>query len=204
MGLREAKRALRRRVKGWRDALSAPERESLSGHLADRLLALECYRAAGTVLVYADFGSEVATGALVGAILQDGKRLVMPRVADGDLVLHAVVDPERDLVAGVWGIREPDPACNEVAPAEVELFLLPGLAFDEGGGRLGYGRGYFDRVLAQASGRRVALAFDGQVVEAVPRGATDVAMDLVVTPTRVIRCGPASGQRHEAGVEGAT
>jgi len=103
-----------------------------------------------------------------------------------------VDDPARDLVPGVWDIPEPDARCPVVAPEEVELFLLPGLAFDLGGHRLGYGRGYFDRVLGRAPGEKVALAFDGQIVETVPVGPQDVPVDAVVTPTRVIRCGAAA------------
>lgn len=191
MGVKEAKQALRQQISGWRDGLDPAQREAQSARVAARVLAQECYRAADSVLVYAHVGSEVATPALVRAILADGKRLVMPRVAKEGLVLHAVADPETELAAGVWGIPEPLPALPVVAPGDVALFLLPGLAFDAAGGRLGYGRGYFDRVLAGASGRKVALAFDGQVVEAVPRGPRDVAVDRVVTPTRVIRCAPA-------------
>lgn len=191
MGVKEAKRALRRRIKGWRDALDPGERDAWSERIAARVLALDDYRKARAVLVYAGFGSEVATGELGRAVLRDGKRLVMPRVGEPGLTLYAVADPATDLTAGVWGIPEPVPTLPAVAPEEVELFLLPGLAFDPGGGRLGYGRGYFDRALADAPGTKVALAFDGQVVEAVPCGPGDVPMDLVVTPTRVIRCGEA-------------
>jgi 5-formyltetrahydrofolate cyclo-ligase len=159
--------------------------------VAERVLGLDRYREARSVLVYADFGSEVATGALVRAVRADGKRLVMPRVGEGGLALHAVADPGADLAAGVWGIAEPRAGLPAVAPGDVDLFLLPGLAFDPEGGRLGYGRGYFDRALAGVSGAKVALAFDGQVVEAVPKGPRDVPVDVLVTPTRVVRCAPA-------------
>jgi 5-formyltetrahydrofolate cyclo-ligase len=189
MELRQAKQVLRRQVAAWRDTLSAAEREAASTRLTARVLALDCYRRADTVLLYFAVGSEPATAGLVGAVLKDGKRLVLPRIADGDLVLHRVTDPAADLKEGVWGIREPLPDLPRVGPAEVDLFLLPGLAFDAGGGRLGYGRGYFDRTLAGTRGVKAALAFDGQVVERVPRGPADVAVDLVVTPTRLIRCG---------------
>jgi len=190
MDVRQAKQALRRRITAWRDALPEAEREAESARLTKRVLALACYLEAGTVLCYFAVGSEPATADLVRAVLKDGKRLVMPRIAEGDLVLHRVADPASDLKAGVWGIREPFPDRPRVAPADVDLFLLPGLAFDPDGGRLGYGRGYFDRTLAGTRGVKAALAFDGQVVEAVPRGPSDVAVDLVVTPSRLIRCGP--------------
>jgi 5-formyltetrahydrofolate cyclo-ligase len=189
---RQAKQALRKRVAAWRDGLSEARRNADGARLAARVLALECYREARTVLLYFAIGSEPATADLVRAVLNDGKTLVMPRIADGDLVLHRVDDPATDLAEGVWGIREPLPDRPRVAPKAVDLFLLPGLAFDPSGGRLGYGRGYFDRTLAGAPGVKAALAFDGQVVERVPTGPHDVAVDLVVTPTRLIRCGAGS------------
>jgi len=198
MDAQHAKQALRQTIRDWREGLAAADREAWSRAVHDRVRALDAYRGAGTVLVFAGIGTEVATDDLVRAVLADGKRLVMPRVGEGDLVLHAVADPARDLAPGVWGIPEPRPGCPVIAAETVDLFLLPGLAFDLKGGRLGYGRGYFDRVLAGAPGTKAALAFDGQVVEAVPQGPTDVAVDLVVTPTRVIRCGAA----HAAGRDG--
>lgn len=188
MGVREAKRALRRRVKVWRDTLPPEERDVMSAHVARRVFELGCYQRARCVAAYAAFGSEVATGAIVARVLEDGKQLAMARVEGDTLILHRVLDPARDLVSGTWDIPEPAPSLPTVDPGAVELFLLPGLVFDLDGGRLGYGRGFFDRVLAAVAGVKVALAFDGQLVEAVPVEARDVAMDKVVTPTRVIRC----------------
>jgi len=188
MGVREAKRALRRRIKDWRDGLSSTEREAMSDQVAGRVFGLDAYRGAACVLAYAAFGSEVATEAITARLLSEGKCLALPRVSDEGLTLHRIDDLKADLVEGVWGIPEPDPACPVVAPEEVDLFLLPGLAFDVGGNRLGYGRGYFDRVLARAPGEKVALAFDGQVVDQVPVGPGDTPVNAVVTPTRVIRC----------------
>lgn len=199
MGVREAKRALRRRVKVWRDTLPPEERDQLSAHVARRVFALDTYRRARCVAAYAAFGSEVATAAIAARVLEDGKALAMARVEGETLVLHRVRDPSRDLVAGTWGIPEPAADLPVVDPGAVELFLLPGLVFDAKGGRIGYGRGYFDRVLAAASGVKVALAFDGQLVEAVPVAPRDVAMDKVVTPTRVIRCRTGADDPRGAG-----
>jgi 5-formyltetrahydrofolate cyclo-ligase len=197
MGVREAKRALRRRIKDWRDSLAPEERDEMTEQVARRVFDLGAYHSARRVLAYAAHGSEVGTDAVTAGILKDGKGLILPRVTEDGLTLHRVDDPARDLVPGVWDIPEPDARCPVVAPEEVELFLLPGLAFDPEGHRLGYGRGYFDRVLGRASGEKVALAFDGQVVEAVPVGPQDVPVDAVVTPTRMIRCGTAARTGRE-------
>src|SRR5262249_50098992 len=105
------------------------------------------------------------------------------------LALHQVRDLERDLRAGTWGIREPDPTrCQTVAPVAIDFVLVPGLAFDPDGGRVGYGAGYYDRLLGEwpePLPPLVAAAFDLQVVPVVPMAATDHRVDLVVTESRI-------------------
>lgn len=179
------KRALRDRVRAMRDAADPEQRREWSAHICRHLLR-ECeVVGAGHVLSYAGFGGEIDTLSFNRALLGRGLALILPRVdrAAGGLVLHRVRDLEADLVPGVWGIREPDPRrCEVIAPAAIDWMLLPGLAFDRHGGRLGYGGGYYDRLLPQLPPlRRVAAAFECQIVDAVPRGPHDVSMDLVIT-----------------------
>ena len=93
-------------------------------------------------------------------------------------------DLDADLTPGPWGIREPDPRrCPPVRPGDVDLVLVPGVAFDAGGGRLGYGGGYYDRLLGTCAEATtlVAAAFEVQMVERVPMGPGDRRVDLVVT-----------------------
>jgi 5-formyltetrahydrofolate cyclo-ligase len=180
-----AKRLLRESVRAARDAADPAERRAWSATICDHLLR-ECDLARpDTVLSYAGFGSEIDTLPFNRALLQRGLALVLPRVdrAAGGLVLHRVRDLATDLVPGVWGIPEPDPGrCATVSPAEVDWVLLPGLAFDRHGGRLGYGGGYYDRLLPRLPPlKRIAAAFQCQIVEAVPRGPYDLGMDLVIT-----------------------
>ncbi|MFQ5509797.1 MAG: 5-formyltetrahydrofolate cyclo-ligase [Leptospirillia bacterium] len=182
------KDTLRRRIRNWRDGLTAPERTALSEEVEARIATLPEFLRAETVLTYAHFGSEVQTSGLRARTMLLGKRLVLPRVEGDGLALYRITNPLHDMQPGVWDIPEPVDGLTPVSPEEVGILLLPGVAFDPSGGRLGYGRGYFDRVLAKTSGLKVGLGFDGQVVDQVPTEAHDVAMDLVVTPTRIIRC----------------
>lgn len=189
MSTADEKSALRKQVRIWRDGLSPHDHQALSEEVEARLVQLPVFAEARTVLVYAAFGSEVGSTGIVARILMSGRKLVMPRVAGNGLELCVVTNPVTDLAPGTWGIPEPVAGLATVAAEEINLFLLPGLAFDEQGGRLGYGRGFFDRVLKDAVGVRIGLAFEGQMVGRVPVTKRDEPVDMIITSDRVIRCG---------------
>jgi 5-formyltetrahydrofolate cyclo-ligase len=184
--IRAAKAALRKQVLARRDALSPEIRVELSARITARLLELDSFRAAKCVLAYMSIGSEFDTRALVGHVLAQGKTLLLPRVVRGSrtLALHAVKDLAQDLQAGVWGIAEPNSKCQEISqPFDFEWVLVPGLAFTPMGDRLGYGAGYYDRLIASCTHKPalIAAAFALQVVDAVPCTASDQDVDCVVT-----------------------
>ncbi len=181
-----SKRALRREVLGRRDAMGEAEHRESSRIILQKVTVLPAYRRAGVVMAYAGFGSEVRTEPFLRSVLEDGKRLVLPRVnrGRGALDLYEVRDLAQDLEAGVWGISEPkaDPR-SAVNLGAVDFALIPGVAFDARGGRLGHGAGYYDKLLGGA-GRRpplVAGAFEVQVVEGLPLARQDVLVHLVLT-----------------------
>ena len=143
------------------------------------------------VLGYASFGSEIDTRPWLEGVLDGGRALVLPRI-DREarrLALHQVRDLGADLVPGVWGIAEPDPMrCPTASLAEIDFVLVPGLVFDPEGGRIGYGAGYYDRLLGAWPAPLpplVSAAFELQVVPSVPVLATDHRVDLVVTESRI-------------------
>jgi 5-formyltetrahydrofolate cyclo-ligase len=152
--------------------------------------ALDAFRRARTVQGYASFGSELDTRSFLADVLASGRVLVLPRVerAARRLALHRVRDLDTDLQAGTWGIPEPVPGrCELAAPAEIDFVLVPGLVFDPTGGRIGYGAGYYDRLLAAWPSPvppLVAVAFELQIVPAVPVLPGDHQVDLVATETR--------------------
>lgn len=183
---RSLKADLRKDVLARRDAMSPAERAASSERITARLLELDAYRNAGCVMAYIGFGSEIDTARFVAATLAQGKALVLPRVERGSraLSLHAVQDPERQLEAGVWGIRQPRAgACPEVAASRVEFVLVPGVAFTHAGDRLGYGGGFYDRLIRGFAPRPalIAAAFELQVVPELPMSETDQRVDGVIT-----------------------
>lgn len=183
------KSALRELVLGRRDAMRDTARSTASRVIVREVIALAAYRESSVVLGYAGFGSELQTDSFLRHVLEDGKMLVLPKVdrVKKTLDLYEVEDPDLDLEPGTWGI--PEPKAGECRAAEikaVEFVLVPGVAFDARGGRLGYGAGFYDKLLTGSEVRPhlVAGAFDTQIVETVPRDHHDVPMDLVITESR--------------------
>ena len=180
------KTGLRKQVLERRDALGAAERKSLSERITARLLGLDSYRKAGCVMAYVGFGSEIDTARFVADTLSQGKTLVLPRVERGNrnLKLYGVRDPENQLEAGVWGIRQPRAdLCPKIAASQIEFVLVPGVAFTRHCERLGYGGGFYDRFIRGLTPRPalVAAAFELQVLAKLPMSETDQRVDLVTT-----------------------
>jgi 5,10-methenyltetrahydrofolate synthetase len=184
-----AKAALRRAVLLRRDALPGGERALLSARIVTTILDLRTYQEADVVLAYASFGTELQTDELLRRVLADGKTLVLPRVERGGLGLYEVRDLGGDLASGTWGIREPEPdRCPPADAGGVGFALIPGVAFDRRARRLGYGGGYYDRLLAGGLPEGTPLvsgAFEVQILDEVPTDPHDAPVDVVVTEKEV-------------------
>jgi len=188
--LREAKRGLRALVMATRDALPPPLRADASRQIAARLIALPQFEAARSVLLTLPFRSEWDATLVARAALAAGKRVIVPRVDAPArvLALHRIESLDEGIDAGYRGIPEPRADLPVAAAHDVALALVPGVAFDLEGRRLGYGGGYYDRLLPllRAGVPRLAGAFDEQIVDRVPSAAHDLAVDIIATPTRLI------------------
>jgi 5-formyltetrahydrofolate cyclo-ligase len=190
----ELKQTLRQRVIAAREKLPASERLRLSRAVIESVCKLAAYRQAHTVLGYLNFGSELASELWVQRALADGKRVLLPRVnrASKHLDLYQVRDLQQDVAPGFLGIREPvtERCVKEEAPGTVDFILLPGVAFTREGARLGYGGGYYDKLLAHMPHQPtlVAGAFALQVVQEIPQEKTDRKVEWLVTEDATIRC----------------
>jgi 5-formyltetrahydrofolate cyclo-ligase len=168
-----------------------------SAAIAERVLGLPELDGVRVVALYQALPTEPATARLWRALGARGLRTVFPRIEKGTRVLvFGAADDERDLVRGPMGIPQPAPG-RDVALEEIDVFLVPGVAFDRDGWRLGYGGGYYDTTLARvrASAPRVGLCFDAELVERLPSEGHDAQVDVVVTDSRTIR---SPGRRHRA------
>ena len=183
---RHIKHELRKRMRAVRDALPVASCEARSSEIAKRVIALERFRDAETLVAFASIRREVRTAALIDAAFASGRRVVLPRVVGEGLSLH-LIDADTELVEGAFGVSEPPATTPEVGPDVVDFVLVPALAVDPQGYRIGYGGGFYDRLLPRM-GRAYscALAFDFQLIAEVPALPIDVPVDAVVTDTRVI------------------
>jgi 5-formyltetrahydrofolate cyclo-ligase len=165
-------------------------RREASRAIAATLASRADFQTAQTLLLTLPFGSEWDTTPLVAAALGLNKTVALPRVNPATRMLDpcAVTDLRLDVAPGYRGIREPLPHCALIDPATIGWVLVPGVAFDEEGKRLGYGGGFYDRLLPSlsAAAARIAGAFEIQIVDRVPAAAHDLAVDAIVTETRTL------------------
>ena len=163
--------------------LPAAKRAAASESICSRIRDREPWQAAGSVLLFVSLKDEPDVWPLIEEALAVGRQVALPRYDPARQAYAAcwVRDLERDLVPGKFGIVEPAPELPVIAAPAVDLVLTPGLAFDAQGHRLGRGKGYYDRLLAEVSGRRCGVTFEFQVAPEIPAEPHDICMDSLVT-----------------------
>ena len=183
---------LRKEILSKRNRLTLQQIASMSGRIELSLLDRSEIKTAETVFTYVNFRSEVSTREIINQLLHQGKQVAVPitRVKEKRLDIVTISDPENDLVPGYWGIPEPrEELVDErlIAPGDIDVIILPGSVFDKRCGRFGYGGGYYDRLLSQIpAAKRIALAFDLQVVNEIPLKDHDEIPDFVITEEQTI------------------
>lgn len=199
------KKALRKEMSQRWNKLAPEEIQRRSQLVFERLCEHDIYRRASVIYSYASFRSEVDTWKFNRQVLADGKILALPKVLGKERMEFYRIDSIDRLIEGYMGIREPGPECPPINRDQPEyakgIIIVPGLAFDREFYRLGYGGGYYDRYLSaccmeQRNGCFVksdnrfliscGVAYDGQMVEKVPREGTDHPLDHIVTETKIL------------------
>ncbi len=181
----QLKKAIREQAHAARTAL--PNKDELSGLVCERLVAMPEYARAQTVMYYVDVRSEVRTRHYLPTALTQGKRIVVPYCVNGELELFNLQNMD-ELALGMYKILEPKAELRElsdkrVQAGDLDLVIVPGVAFDREGGRTGHGFGYYDKLLnrARPDAPLIALAFECQLFPRIPMQSHDVFMDKVVT-----------------------
>lgn len=190
MEISEDKNVIRRAVITKRDAIGETKRGVLSDIIAEKLFATELYKQAKAVLSYASFGSEVETDRINTRVINDSKELYLPKTYTDRKVMdfYRVTDMD-SLIPGTWDIREPEENestrldISKFAPNEV-ISIVPCVAYDSEGNRLGYGGGYYDRFLIDHKdivGATIVVAFKEQITDSVPVAPHDVKPAWIIT-----------------------
>ena len=164
--------------------------------IMDKFLRLPLFDSARCVLLYSSKKGEVHTDGIIRSAISLGKKVALPvTIKEGNVLELYEIKSIEELSEGAFGILEParNPE-RRVQPEEVELVVVPGVSFDRRGHRLGYGMGYYDSLLKKMKGYKIGLAYDMQIVEHVPDEPHDVAVDMVVTQSEIIKCGKPAGE----------
>ncbi|MCF7846302.1 MAG: 5-formyltetrahydrofolate cyclo-ligase [Candidatus Peribacteraceae bacterium] len=182
----EEKSRLRSEMLAKLKNFAEPERAKQNQALAEKLFVLPEFQDAKTITFFASEPFEVATDSMIEKSLESGKQVALPRVEKDsrDLEFHEIKNLT-ELQPGCFGINCPVPEAPKVPLAEIDLLVVPGLAFDLAGNRLGRGGGYFDRVLEKFSGVSVGLAFDFQIILDIPAEKFDQKVSKILTTAEI-------------------
>lgn len=165
-----------------RDRLPQDKARALSKQIFDRLFLLDCYKNCSNILIYNSFKNEVSTKEALSKILAE-KNVYMPRINANDCMEAVRVTVNSEYYQNRFGIYEPyGSACYEDI---IDLAVIPGIAFDKMGGRMGYGKAYYDIYLRGKNIYKLAVCYDFQIISAVPTDLLDVNMDAVITENKI-------------------
>ncbi len=187
--IRPVKNRLRAECKQKRTALSDFEKVQMDARLAERFFASRQYRENDMLFCYVSTEIEVDTREILRRAIADGKTVAAPRCVDGTREMDFYILQDMSaLESGFFGVLEPNPAlCRKVTDFSEGLCIIPALAFDKSGYRLGYGKGYYDRFLAKFSGETLGLVYDCCFYDSLPHGKFDRAAQWILTESEMYK-----------------
>lgn len=181
------KHKIRKELYSKRSAIPSALARQKSKIICDRLIRTHDYWASKTILFYLPFKNEVSTLDAISYTKHHLKQVFLPCIEDEEIFAR-IFQPHR-LKPGKFGIPEPDKKCKKIPAKKIDLVIIPGIAFDKSGGRIGYGKGYYDKFLKNIPRvKKVALAYDFQVVSHFKKDSHDVHVDKIITEKRIINC----------------
>jgi 5-formyltetrahydrofolate cyclo-ligase len=186
-GIQAAKAALRKQIRAALGNISPAVRAVKSIDLCERLKPQ--LRSARTILFFAPLPGEIDVWPLLEEMVPAGKTAALPRFDPVTQTYRArrVENPAGEIVSGKFGVREPAAGCVEIPLEKFDLVLVPGVAFDLSGNRLGRGKGFYDQLLAKISGVKCGVGYDFQLQEKIPAEPHDAKVDFVITPARTMK-----------------
>jgi len=187
------KKEIRKNILQKKEALSNEIVNDKSISIFNKLIETNFYKDANNVMLYISFGKEVVTKYIVDNLQSRGKRVFIPVTVPKTkaLIISELKNFEEDLQVGHFGVMEPkEEALRPVDPSILDLVIVPGVAFDKSGYRIGYGGGYYDRFLPRLSHKAttVSLAFDMQLIDTIPTSKYDLPVQYIITEEQFIKC----------------
>jgi 5-formyltetrahydrofolate cyclo-ligase len=189
MNSQNSKAGLRNQIRAVLKNVPPEKQKSDSEKICAKLKLESFFQSAASVLFFAPLPGEVDLWPLLEESLVAGRIVALPRFdpAGQGYAVRRVQNPVREIVTGQFGIREPAAGCAEILLRDLDLVLVPGIAFDLSGRRLGRGRGFYDRLLSEFRGAKCGIAFDEQIAGEVPSEKLDIPMDFILTPSRCVK-----------------
>ena len=180
------KTELRTLMRKKRSSLSDKEINEKSKEIEKKLFSLDKFLSAKTVMIYMSAFGEVRTDAIIERLISDKKKVVVPIThTDTETLTLSYINSMDDFTKGAYGIREPS-SINECNVSDIDAILVPGIAFDVKGNRIGFGKGYYDKLLSESEAIKIALCYDFQIVQEIDADEHDIPMDMIITEERII------------------
>lgn len=186
-----SKSELRSVAEDSRASLDEQKKNIMDENIFKRLIDHDLFKEAKSIFIYVSFGGEVDTHRIIKYALEKEKEVYVPKIfskSDGIQLLK--LDDLASLAPGYYGILEPPASSERVTIADIDLIIMPGLAFDMRGGRVGYGGGFYDKLLTDniTTVNKIALAYEFQIFDRVPSDKWDEKVDIIITEENIINC----------------
>ena len=184
------KKILRKEILTKRKNIDIVEKEKMDRKISDKFYESKYYREAKKIFIYISYDSEINTKEIINTALKDNKKIYVPRTEFKTKLMDAVEITSLDnLIESEYGILEPSLEERHINPNNLDLIVVPGVAFDRYGGRMGYGAGFYDRYFKRISKDRIkklSLAYDFQILEKIPMNEQDVPVNYIITEKEFI------------------
>ena len=179
---------IRKIIQNKRNSLPIWDRKKRSKIIAEKFFGTAYYNNSNNILIFYPFRSEIDVTIIIRQALENKKNIILPRIHDQELKLFYVDNLKKQLERGAYGIMEPIIGlCRPAKISDIDLVVVPGISFDKNLNRLGYGGGYYDKLLLHIPEgvKKIALCFDIQVVDSIPVSEHDIKVDILITDTKI-------------------
>ena len=187
MNIKELKKEIRKSIIEKRNKIKNKDKTSMDKKIIESFKKEDSYKKARGIFIYIGFGSEINTKVIIEDALKKGKEVYVPKVKGKEMLLIKI-DSLENLVTSSYGILEPIGDNNNFDVDKLDLLVMPGVAFDNSGNRIGYGGGYYDRFLEKnkTNAEKIALAYEFQILNSINNEKHDVKVDKIITEERII------------------